>query len=115
MKKLIVLLTVMMTMTIATSSFAAVSCANLKAVSVVANEGVSSGGMVGFKNTGTTATCDGNLAVNEIKMFLLPSNTADKAMALVLTGISLTKVFVVWADNTDSSVATIVSVALEDQ
>ncbi len=105
-----------MSMTMATSSFAAVSCSKMKAISIIASEGISSGGQVIFKNTGTSSTCGGNLAANGNQKFPLPSNTADKTMALILTGMSLTKTFVLWADfTTTPSVPTLVSVSLEDQ
>ena len=112
MKKLIVSL-ICVAMLFSLNAYAATTnCQPLKAISIIANEGVSSGGQVIFRNVGTTATCGTSFAPNTTRDFALPSATADKAMALILTGISLGKTFVMWADY---DAKTISSISMEDQ
>jgi hypothetical protein len=116
MKKLGSLLVLIVALLVAGASFAAVNCQSMKAVSIISNEGISSGGQVIFKNVGTTGTCNNGttdlMAVNATQTFPLPANNPDKTMALLLTGMSLNKTFVLWVENDLSG---IISVSLEDQ
>lgn len=110
--KVFVLLVISMALSVGTSYAVSNNCQPLKAISSIVNEGITSGGQVIFKNVGTAATCDGLMAPGATKVFSLPANNPDKALALILTGISLGKTFVVWADYANS---TIDSISMEDQ
>ena len=112
-KGLIVLLTVMTAIAVVASvSYADQNCQNMKAVSIISNEGISSGGQVIFKNMGASATCGNQVAPGATVVFPLPANNPDKTMALVLTGMSLTRTFVLWVEDDLSGLK---SVSLEDQ
>jgi hypothetical protein len=109
--KTLILVILSLVLVAGTSYAASVNCQPLKAISTIANEGISSGGQVIFRNVGSAATCNGKMAAGATKVFPLPANNPDKALALILTGISLQKTFVVWA-NYDAS--TIDSISMEN-
>ncbi len=91
MKKMIgvVLATVMFSLVLsATTSFAGV-CGTMSVVSVSSDESIPSGSRVWLQNE-TSATCAG-IPPGYKGLFSLPPNTSDKAMALILTAISLNK------------------------
>jgi len=90
MKKMIgvVLVTVMLSMVTFVANSFATDCGVMSVVSIASVETLQSG-QVWLKNE-TGAAC-GTVAAGENGLYNLPPNTSDKAMALILTAISLNK------------------------
>ena len=87
-------------MTASSSIAATVNCGVMSVVSVASYEAIASGGQVWLKND-TGAAC-GTVAAGANVLLNLPSATADKTMALILTAISLDKKMWVSFDNATS-------------
>lgn len=76
------------------------SCSVMSIVSVASVETIDSGAQVWLRNE-TSEAC-GSIPAGGQKLFNLPPNTSDKAMALILTAISLDKnLWVAFDDSTD--------------
>ena len=103
---LAVLAIVVMSMFIASASFAA-TCDMMSVVSVASTDS-GSGAQVWLKNE-TTGSC-GVIASGGQMLFNLPSTTADKTMAVILTAMSLQKkLWVAFDDSTDPGMIQVMS------
>ena len=106
-KKLLFSMLALVGMMSATPSFA-VDCGVMSVVSVASYEAITSGGQVWLRNDSGVAC--GSVAAGGQKLFNLPSATADKTMALILTAISLDKkMWVSFDDSTNPGMVLIMS------